>query len=60
LWRKYEIALRSRAQAKLSLPLKLKFVCDAVGALRFLHECGVLYRDLKPDNLLVVSGRRGG
>lgn len=42
-------------RAKLSVVLKLKLAFDASSALAFLHKNGVLYRDLKPDNLLVFS-----
>lgn len=42
-------------KAKISLALKVKLMLDAACAIEFLHENGVLYRDLKPDNLLVFS-----
>ena len=40
---------------RVPLPLKVKMLVDASKAISFLHENGVLYRDLKPDNLLVFS-----
>jgi hypothetical protein len=42
-------------KAKLSLVLKVKLMLDAAHALAFLHQNGVLYRDLKTENLLVFS-----
>ena len=42
-------------RAKVSLVLKCKMMLDAARAIAYLHENGVLYRDLKPDNLLVAS-----
>lgn len=42
-------------KAHLALVLKYKIALDAANALAFLHKSGVLYRDLKPNNMLVFS-----
>jgi serine/threonine protein kinase len=42
-------------KAKVSNVLKVKILIDAANALAYLHKNGVLYRDMKPDNLLVAS-----
>jgi serine/threonine protein kinase len=43
------------ATCQLSYLLKLKIALDAAKAVNFLHQNKILHRDLKPDNLLVVS-----
>jgi serine/threonine protein kinase len=42
-------------KAKVSNVLKVKILIDAANSLAYLHKNGVLYRDMKPDNLLVTS-----
>jgi hypothetical protein len=43
------------AQGEAVAVLKVKLMIDMAHALAFLHENGVLYRDLKTENLLVFS-----
>jgi len=43
------------ATCQLSYLVKLKIALDAAKAVNFLHQNKILHRDLKPDNLLVVS-----
>ncbi|KAH3760025.1 protein serine/threonine kinase [Pelomyxa schiedti] len=37
------------------LPLKVKCLSDAAKGMYHIHSAGMLHRDMKPDNLLVVS-----
>lgn len=42
-------------KGQVALPLKVKFMLDGATALAFLHENGVLHRNLKLNVLLVFS-----
>jgi serine/threonine protein kinase len=43
------------AATTLSRKVKLKVMLDAAEALGFLHRCDILHRNVKPNNVLVVS-----
>jgi len=40
-------------ELKFSEPLARKYICEILIALEYLHKNDVIYRDLKPDNILV-------
>eukprot|EP00727_Mastigamoeba_balamuthi_P009658 m51a1_g5314 putative protein kinase domain containing protein (1091) ;mRNA; f:298041-301503 len=43
------------ARDEISYPLQAKFAWDIAQAIDFLHSHNVLYRDLKPSNVLIAS-----
>ena len=52
--------LRELARAEALSPLAaIELVIEVLGALEEAHEAGILHRDLKPDNVLVTTDRKG-
>ncbi|MEO5826863.1 MAG: serine/threonine-protein kinase [Gemmatimonadales bacterium] len=52
-------SLRSRLTRETQLPIQdaLAIARDVAGALAYAHAHGVVHRDIKPDNIMLVSGR---
>jgi serine/threonine protein kinase len=45
------------SRKKFSWPLKIKCMLDCAKGVTYLHTSGIMHRDLKPDNLMMVTMR---
>jgi serine/threonine protein kinase/DNA-binding winged helix-turn-helix (wHTH) protein len=55
-----EWAVAQGGQSKVTLEVRLHLLIDIAQAVAAAHDLGVLHKDLKPANILVVPGARGG
>ncbi|ELP95342.1 serine/threonine protein kinase ppk33, putative [Entamoeba invadens IP1] len=47
--------MKYKTSEEIDMKLRVKYCLDASKGILYLHENGILHRDIKPDNLLVFS-----